>query len=84
MSTSGGRQWGVNIGQYNSRYQAERALVTTALTEMETLDGTLRKVIKRSNGFDANFLGMTQPSAALACRRLEARNIECETLGPSS
>ena len=84
MSTSGGRQWGVNIGQYNSRYQAERALVTTALTEMETLDGTLRKVIKRSNGFDANFLGMTQPSADLACRRLEARNIECETLGPSS
>lgn len=84
MSTSGGRQWGVNIGSFNSRYLAERALLTTALSEMETLEGTLRKVVRGTTGFDANFLGMTQPSADLACRRLEARNIECETLGPSS
>jgi len=83
LSTSGGHQWGVNVGRYGSRYLAERALVTTALTEMETLDGTLRKVVKRSGGFDANFLGMSRESANLACRRLEARNIECETVGPS-
>ena len=83
LSTSGGHQWGVNVGRYGSRYLAERALVTTALTEMETLDGTLRKVVKRSGGFDANFLGMSRASADLACRRLEARNIECETVGPS-
>ncbi|MFK7744440.1 MAG: D-alanyl-D-alanine carboxypeptidase family protein [Roseobacter sp.] len=83
LSTSGGRQWGVNVGQYTSRYKAERALLTTALAEMATLDGTLRKVVKRSNGFDANFLGMSRESADLACRRLAARNIECSTLGPS-
>jgi D-alanyl-D-alanine carboxypeptidase len=84
LSTSGGHQWGVNVGRYGSRYLAERALLTTALTEMETLDGTLRKVVKRSGGFDANFLGMSRASADLACRRLEARNITCETVGPSS
>ncbi|MEM1073473.1 MAG: D-alanyl-D-alanine carboxypeptidase family protein [Pseudomonadota bacterium] len=84
LSTSGGRQWGVNVGQYGSRYLAERALLTTALAEMETLDGSLRKVVKRPTGFDANFLGMSQASADLACRRLAARNIECTTVGPSS
>lgn len=83
LSTSGGRHWGVNVGTYGSRYLAERALVTTALTEMETLDGSLRKVVKRSTGFDANFLGMTRESADLACRRLEARNIGCTPVGPS-
>ncbi|MEM9577328.1 MAG: D-alanyl-D-alanine carboxypeptidase family protein [Pseudomonadota bacterium] len=83
ISTSGGRQWGVNVGQYGSRYLAERALVTTALTELETLDGTLRKVVKRSTGFDANFLGMSREAADLACRRLSARNIDCTTVGPT-
>jgi D-alanyl-D-alanine carboxypeptidase len=84
LSTSGGRQWGVNVGRFSNRYLAERALVTTALAEMSTLDGTLRKVVKRPTGFDANFLGMTQESAELACRRLEARNMTCTTVGPSS
>lgn len=83
ISTSGGHQWGVNVGQYNNRYLAERALLTTALTEMETLDGSLRKVVKRTSGFDANFLGMSEESAQLACRRLTARNIDCKTVGPS-
>ena len=83
ISTSGGHQWGVNVGRFNSRYLAERALVTTALTEMDTLDGTLRKVVKRPTGFDANFLGMSRDTADLACRRLTARNIECATVGPS-
>jgi D-alanyl-D-alanine carboxypeptidase len=83
LSTSGGHQWSVNVGRFSNRYLAERALVTTALAEMATLDGTLRKVIKRPTGFDANFLGMTQESADLACRRLEAKNITCTTVGPS-
>lgn len=83
LSTSGGHQWGVNVGQYTSRYKAERALLTTALAEMATLDGTLRKVVKRPTGFDANFLGMSRDSADLACRRLAARNITCNAFGPA-
>jgi D-alanyl-D-alanine carboxypeptidase len=83
ISTSGGHQWGVNVGRYSSRHLAERALLTTALTEIETLDGTLRKVVQRSTGFDANFLGMSRDSADLACRRLAARQIECSTVGPT-
>ena len=83
LSTSGGRLWGVNIGRYSSRYKAERVLLTTALAEMATLDGSLRKVVKRPAGFDANFLGMTREEADLACRRLAARNISCFMVGPS-
>jgi D-alanyl-D-alanine carboxypeptidase len=83
LSTSGGRQWGVNVGRFSSRYTAERALVTTALAEMSTLEGTLRKVVQRPSGFDANFLGMTRETADLACRRLAARHISCVMIGPS-
>ncbi|SFG84833.1 D-alanyl-D-alanine carboxypeptidase family protein [Sulfitobacter dubius] len=83
VSTSGGRHWGVNVGRFPSRYAAEKVLLKTALAEMSTLDGTLRKVVQRPQGFDANFLGMSRESADLACRRLAARNVSCFMIGPS-
>ncbi len=83
LSTSGGRFWGINVGRYNSRYEAEGVLLKTALHELGTLDEALRKVVAKGGGFDANFVGMTQETAALACRRLAARSLPCETLGPS-
>lgn len=82
VSTSGGRQWGVNVGRYNSRYAAEKVLIKTALAEMATLDGSLRKVVRKPQGFDANFLGMTRETADLACRRLQARSVNCFMIGP--
>ncbi len=84
VSTSGGRHWGINVGSYPSRYKAERVLLTTALNEMSTLDGTLRKVVKRRSGFDANFMGMSRETADLACRRLAARKVTCFMIGPAS
>ena len=83
LSTSGGRHWGINVGLFNTRYKAEKVLLRTALAEMSTLDGSLRKVAQSSRGFEANFLGMTQEGADLACRRLSARNVTCTTIGPS-
>ena len=83
ISTSGGRYWGINVGRYASRYQAEKVLLRTALSEMETLDGSLRKVVQSPRGFDAHFLGMTQETAKNACSRLRARNMSCDTLGPT-
>lgn len=84
VSTSGEKLWGISLGLYGSRYNAEKALLKTALAEMATLDGTLRKVNQSSRGFEANFLGMTHELANLACRRLEARQVGCEVLGPPS
>ncbi|MBC7132172.1 MAG: D-alanyl-D-alanine carboxypeptidase [Roseovarius sp.] len=84
LSTSDGRHWGVNVGRYPSEYKARQVLLQTALVEMATLDGSLRKVVKRPAGFDANFMGLSRESADLACRRLQARKITCFMIGPGS
>mgnify|MGYP003361703455 CR=1 FL=1 len=84
LSTSGELHWGINVGRYTNRYQAEKTLLRTALSEMETLDGTLRKVVRSKKGFEANFMGMSAETADLACRRLKARNVTCNLLSPSS
>ncbi len=83
VSASGGQHWGINVGRYASQYKARKVLLTVALSEMSSLDGTLRKVVKRSGGYDANFMGMTRESADLACRRMHAKQMVCETIGPS-
>ncbi|WP_269085889.1 D-alanyl-D-alanine carboxypeptidase family protein [Palleronia pelagia] len=83
MSSSGGRHWGINLGNFGSRYDAERILLKTALVEIGTLDDALRKVVQGPTGYQANFVGMTQERAALACRRLAARDMDCATLGPA-
>lgn len=82
VSTSGGRQWSINVGHFSSRYNAERQLLQTALIEINTLEESLRKVVARRGGYDANFVGMTEEMAALACRRLQARQTECTVVGP--
>ena len=82
VSTNRGRHWGINVGRYNSQYQAERVLMRVALNEVETLDGTLRKVSHGASGFDANFMGMTRDAADRACRRLQARGTTCFMIQP--
>ncbi|MDE0968137.1 MAG: D-alanyl-D-alanine carboxypeptidase [Octadecabacter sp.] len=82
ISTSGSRLWGVNVGRYNSRYQAERVLLRVALNEMSTLEGSLRQVNQSSLGFQANFMGLTQDGAERACARLQARHTTCFMIGP--
>jgi len=82
ISTSGGRHWGINVGRYPSRASAERQLLKTALSETATLNDGLRKVVKRGGEYDADFVGLTQDQADLACRRLQARAVQCFTMGP--
>jgi D-alanyl-D-alanine carboxypeptidase len=72
----------VNLGRYASRSAAERALMQTALSESATLRDGLRKVMERKGGYDANYMGLTQEQADLACRRLQARAMQCFTIGP--
>ncbi len=82
VSTSGGRHWGINIGRFTTRNEAERVLLQIALNEMSTLDGSLRRVVRKPTGYDANFMGLTRETADLACRRLQARNQTCFMIGP--
>jgi D-alanyl-D-alanine carboxypeptidase len=82
ISTSGGKHWGINVGRFNSHGEAERVLLKTQLVESATLGSSLRKITQKSGGFDANFLGLGQEEADLACRRLQARGVQCFTMGP--
>ena len=84
ISTSGGRHWGVNVGRYGSRFEAEKVLLRVALNEMSTLDGALRRIVQRPGGFDANFMGLSREGADLACRRLQARGTTCFMIGADS
>ncbi len=81
MSTSGGRHFGVNVGEYPSRYEAEKALLKTALAESATLNDGLRKTTQSGGAWRASFMGLTEEQAELACRRLSARAVPCETVG---
>jgi len=82
VSTSGGRHWAITLGKFNSRGTAERALLQTALSETRALEGALRKINQKGGGWEATFAGLTRDQADLACRRLQARAINCFTLGP--
>ena len=82
-STSGRHHWGVNVGDFTSHAEAERALLKTALAESATLNQGKRKITQSGGSYHANFMGLTEEQADLACRRLRARGVACETLGPA-
>ncbi len=75
--------WGINVGRFGTRYAAEKMLIKTALAEMPTLGGSLRKVVKTKLGFEANFYGVSQVMAEQACRKLANRQITCDIINPS-
>lgn len=82
LSTSNARHYGVHLGKFNTRSEAERLLLKTQLAESATLNEGLRKVVQQGGGYAANFMGLSQDQADLACRRLQARAINCMTMGP--
>lgn len=84
VSTSGGRHWGISLGRFGTRTEAEKLLLQTALQDFSSLDGALRKVVIRSGYYQANFVGMTEEHAKRACSRLAARKQACTPLGPDS
>ncbi|SLN52957.1 D-alanyl-D-alanine carboxypeptidase DacF precursor [Pseudooceanicola marinus] len=81
---AGPASWGVNIGRFTTEGRAERILLTTALAEVETLEGADRRVVRSPTGFDANFAGLTRDAADRTCRRLNARNQTCFMIGPDT
>ena len=49
---------------------------------LQSMDEALRKVVQRPTGFEANFVGLSEGQAHLACARLNARNRDCTAIGP--
>ena len=83
-STSGGRNWSINLGYHTTRDRAERILLKTALQELGSLGEALRKVSNKPKGWEANFVGLSQDSASIACQRLSARGHSCEVRAPGT
>ncbi|HHB80526.1 MAG TPA: D-alanyl-D-alanine carboxypeptidase, partial [Aliiroseovarius sp.] len=82
VSTSGDGSWGIEVGRFTTRYDAERVLLKIALGDLGTLGNALRKAANRPDGWHATFVGMSEEAADLACRRLEARAQKCRLVGP--
>ena len=88
--TSAGRTsdeaWGVQLGAFRARGDAERHLLTTALRDVPPLSGGLRRVeparIQGTTVFRAQFVGLTQEEAQGACATLAQMQTDCLPLAP--
>ena len=68
LTSSGQKDWGIDIGTYPNRFTADKVLIKTALSEMISLEGSLRKVVKNKYGFRATFLGLSENKADVDLR----------------
>ena len=72
--TTGGNDWGVQLGAYRAKGDAERQLLTTALKDVPQLNGGLRRVeaakVQGVTVYRAQFVGLSQADALGACETL--------------
>ncbi len=74
--------WVVRLGEYPSRFDAERALLRVTLAESGTLGRGGRRVGQRGGRFLADIENLTREQAELACGRLSVRAQPCEIIAP--
>lgn len=74
--------WIVQLGGQHNRTNGERLLLTTALQEMEALEGSKRVMqpTGQPGWYRARFVGLSQEAAQTACARLAARQTPCEVM----
>ena len=84
--TTGGNDWGVQLGTYRAKGDAERQLLTTALRDVAELEGGLRRVeaakVQGVTVFRAQFVGLSQSDALGACETLARLDADCLPLAP--
>ncbi|MFO1142588.1 MAG: D-alanyl-D-alanine carboxypeptidase family protein [Amaricoccus sp.] len=84
--TTGGHDWGVQLGAFRAKGDAERQLLTTALKDVPELDGGLRRVeaaqMQGVTVFRAQFVGLSQAEALGACASLARMQADCLPLAP--
>lgn len=76
-----GRSFGVSVGIYPSKSQAERELLSMALQDGAILGSARRHVADTRQGFNAQFVNLNKGQAELACERLRSRSRECSVIG---
>ena len=84
--TTGGNDWGVQLGAYRAKGDAERQLLTTALKDVPQLSGGLRRVeaaqVQGVTVYRAQFVGLSQSEALAACASLAQMQADCLPLAP--
>ena len=84
--TTGGNEWGVQLGAFRSKGDAERQLLTTALRDVPELSGGLRRVeaakVQGATIYRAQFVGLSQSEALGACEALARAQAACLPLAP--
>ncbi len=84
--TTGGNDWGVQLGAYRAKGDAERQLLTTALKDVPELSGGLRRVqaanVQGVTIYRAQFVGLNQSDALGACASLARMQSDCLPLAP--
>ncbi len=84
MGSSGG--YGVQVGAFRNRGQAERFLIEVALFDIDSFSDAERSISQETlhgvSMFMARFVGMSPASAERACSRLQARQSDCTVLVP--
>lgn len=76
-----GRSWGVTLGLFTSKAEAERLLLRSALEDGALLEGAARHVADTRKGFQPGFANLTKASAELVCDRFASRSQECRVVG---
>jgi D-alanyl-D-alanine carboxypeptidase len=84
--STGGNAWGVQLGAFRAKGDAERHLLATALRDVPELAGGLRRIESaKAQGvtvFRAQFVGMSREAAVAACTRLAREQAECTPIEP--
>ncbi|MGN7869290.1 serine hydrolase [Paracoccus sp. 22332] len=76
-----GRGWGVTLGLFTSRAEAEKLLLRSALQDGAILGGAARHVADTRRGFQPSFANLTKANAELVCERFASRSQECQVVG---
>jgi D-alanyl-D-alanine carboxypeptidase len=85
-ASTGGNAWGVQLGAFRAKGDAERHLLTTALMDVPELTGGLRRIEPASTEgvtvFRAQFVGLSREAAVAACARLVRQQFHCTPIEP--
>nr|WP_232845079.1 D-alanyl-D-alanine carboxypeptidase family protein [Paracoccus onubensis] len=77
-----GRNYGIVLGMYRSKAEADRLVMEIALRQGDVLSGAARHVADTNRGFQPSFANLTLADAQLTCEQLQAKQQECRVVGP--
>ena len=80
--SNSGRNYGIVLGMYRSKAEADRLVMQIALRQGDALSGAARHVANTNRGFQPSFANLTLADAQLTCEQLQANQQECSVVGP--